>query len=224
MPRKRSSTKSRIVKAAWNLFYKKGYDGTTVEDIIALSKTSKGTFYHYFKGKEALLNSISDLFDSKYEELRSEIDPNLSAYNTLLYLNRELFHMIETSIDVNLIAFLYSSQLITKDHRSLLDENRLYFMWLREIISKAVESGEFSPDSSTDQLLKLYAMYERSMIYDWALCKGTYSLSPVQFPSSSSYARYFYSWYLTCLLLSARADFRWKGTEEQIQGIRSSSA
>lgn len=33
------------------------------------------------------------------------------------------------------------------------------------------------PDSSTDELLKLYAMYERSMIYDWALCKGTYSLS-----------------------------------------------
>ena len=125
MPRKRSSTKSRIVKAAWNLFYKKGYDKTTVEDIIALSKTSKGTFYHYFKGKEALLNSISDLFDSKYEDLQSKIDPDLSAYDTLLYLNRELFHMIETSIDVNLIAFLYSSQLVTKDHRSLLDEQRL---------------------------------------------------------------------------------------------------
>ena len=131
MPRKRSSTKSRIVKAAWNLFYKKGYDKTTVEDIIALSKTSKGTFYHYFKGKDALLNSISDLFDSKYEDLQSKIDPDLSAYDTLLYLNRELFHMIETSIDVNLIAFLYSSQLVTKDHRSLLDEQRLYFTWLR---------------------------------------------------------------------------------------------
>ena len=137
MPRKRSSTKSRIVKAAWNLFYKKGYDKTTVEDIIALSKTSKGTFYHYFKGKEALLNSISDLFDSKYEDLQSKIDPDLSAYDTLLYLNRELFHMIETSIDVNLIAFLYSSQLVTKDHRSLLDEQRLYFTWLREILEHA---------------------------------------------------------------------------------------
>lgn len=113
-------------------FYKKGYDKTTVEDIIALSKTSKGTFYHYFKGKEALLNSISDLFDSKYEDLQSKIDPDLSAYDTLLYLNRELFHMIETSIDVNLIAFLYSSQLVTKDHRSLLDEQRLYFTWLRD--------------------------------------------------------------------------------------------
>lgn len=49
MPRKRQSTKSRIVKAAWNLFFKNGYEDTTVEDIIAASKTSKGTFYHYFK-------------------------------------------------------------------------------------------------------------------------------------------------------------------------------
>jgi AcrR family transcriptional regulator len=52
LPRKRQSTKSRIIKAAWNLFYKKGYDQTTIEDIIVASKTSKGTFYHYFKGKE----------------------------------------------------------------------------------------------------------------------------------------------------------------------------
>ena len=65
MPRKRRSTKSRIVKAAWNLFYKNGYEQTTVEDIINASKTSKCTFYHYFKGKEALLNSLSYLFDQK---------------------------------------------------------------------------------------------------------------------------------------------------------------
>ena len=112
MPRKRQTTKQRIVKAAWNLFYKKGYDGTTVEDIIAASKTSKGTFYHYFKGKEALLNSLSDLFDEKYEDLISEIDPKMSAYDKLLYLNRELFYMIETSVDIKLLASLYSSQLI----------------------------------------------------------------------------------------------------------------
>ena len=87
MPRKRQSTKSRIVKAAWNLFFKNGYEDTTVEDIIAASKTSKGTFYHYFKGKEALLNSLSYLFDQKYEELYGVIDPALSAYDKLLFLN-----------------------------------------------------------------------------------------------------------------------------------------
>ena len=91
MPRKRQSTKSRIVKAAWNLFYKNGYDQTTVEDIITASKTSKGTFYHYFKGKEALLNSLSYLFDQKYEELSAVMDPSLSACDKLMFLNHELF-------------------------------------------------------------------------------------------------------------------------------------
>lgn len=178
MPRKRQSTKSRIVKAAWNLFYKNGYDHTTVEDIIAASKTSKGTFYHYFKGKEALLNSLSYLFDEKYEELAAVIDPNLSAYDKLLFLNHELFYMIETSVDIKLLAFLYSSQLITKDKKSLSDGGkRFYFKWVTEILSDGLKRGEFKNTSSAEELMNIYAMYERAMLYDWSLFKGKYSLS-----------------------------------------------
>lgn len=177
MPRKRQSTKSRIVKAAWNLFYKNGYDHTTVEDIIAASKTSKGTFYHYFKGKEALLNSLSYLFDEKYEELAAVIDPNLSSYDKLLFLNHELFYMIETSVDIRPLAFLYSSQLITKDKKSLSDSKRFYFKWVTEILSEGLERGEFKNTSSAEELMNIYAMYERAMLYDWSLFKGKYSLS-----------------------------------------------
>ena len=177
MPRKRRSTKSRIIKAAWNLFYKDGYDQTTVEDIIAASKTSKGTFYHYFKGKEALLNTLSSLLDEKYEELASSIDPNLSAREKLLYLNRELFYMVETSIDIHLLAYLYSSQLVTKDDRSLIDKDRFYFKWIKEIIIEGLHSGEFKDTSSPEELLDLYTMYERALIYDWVLLKGRHSLT-----------------------------------------------
>ncbi|MGN0403756.1 MAG: TetR/AcrR family transcriptional regulator [Bariatricus sp.] len=177
MPKKRRSTKSKIVKAAWTLFHKNGYEQTTVDEIIAASKTSKGTFYHYFKGKEALLNTLSYLFDDKYEELAGIVDPSLSAYDKLLFFNHELFYMIETTIDVNLLASLYSSQLITKDKRSLLDSDRYYFTWLTETISGAVESGEFKNTSTPQELLKIYAMYERALLYDWALCKGKYSLT-----------------------------------------------
>lgn len=177
MPKKRRSTKSRIIKAAWNLFYKNGYESTTVDEIIAASKTSKGTFYHYFKGKEALLNTLSYLFDEKYEELAGIVDPNLPAYDKLLFFNHELFYMIETSIDVNLLASLYSSQLITKDKRSLLESKRYYFTWLTETIGYAIKSGEFANTSTADELLKIYAMYERALLYDWALCKGKYSLT-----------------------------------------------
>lgn len=175
MPKKRRSTKSKIVKAAWTLFHKNGYEQTTVDEIIAASKTSKGTFYHYFKGKEALLNTLSYLFDDKYEELAGIVDPDLSAYDKLLFFNHELFYMIETTIDVNLLASLYSSQLITKDKRSLLESDRYYFTWLTDTISGAIESGEFKNTSTPQELLKIYAMYERALLYDWALCKGNYS-------------------------------------------------
>lgn len=177
MPRKRRSTKSRIVKAAWNLFYKNGYENTTVEDIIAASKTSKGTFYHYFKGKESLLNSLSSLFDGKYEELAAVIDPALSTYDKLLFLNHELFYMIETSVDINLLASLYSSQLITRDKRSLVDQKRFYYEWILELITDGLTSGEFKDTSTAKELMNLYAMYERALLYDWALFKGRYSLT-----------------------------------------------
>lgn len=177
MPRKRQSTKSRIIKAAWNLFYKKGYDQTTIEDIIVASKTSKGTFYHYFKGKEALLNSLSDLFDEKYEELAANINPTLSSYDKLLYLNHELFHMIETSVNIDLLAYLYSSQLITKDKVSLSDTKRFYYTWTTEIIADGLKNGEFNPTKTAEELMHFYALYERALLYDWALFRGEFSLT-----------------------------------------------
>lgn len=177
MARKRQSPKSRIVKSAWNLFYKNGYEGTTINDIITASKTSKGTFYHYFKGKDALLNTLAYLLDDKYEELTATMDPNLSACDKLLFLNHELFYMIETSIDIRLLALLYSSQLTTKDTKSLLDKDRYYFTLITQIINDGRNCREFPESSSTADLVKLYTMYERSLLYDWALCKGDYSLT-----------------------------------------------
>lgn len=177
MPRKRQTTKSRIVKAAWTLFYKKGYDQTTVEDIINLSKTSKGTFYHYFKGKEALLNTLSDLFDEKYEDLAADMNPDLSCYDKLLYLNHELFRMIETSVNIELLASLYSSQLITKDKISLADTKRFYFKWTTDILTEGIEKGEFNNTCTATELMHIYAMYERALLYDWALYKGVFSLT-----------------------------------------------
>ena len=67
----------------------------------------------------------------------------MSAYDKMLFLNHELFYMIETSVDINLLAFLYSSQLTTKDKKSLSDNKRFYFRWISEIIDEALENGEF---------------------------------------------------------------------------------
>jgi AcrR family transcriptional regulator len=50
-----AATLDRIVKAADELFASKGYDATTVDDIVTAAGSSKGSFYHRFADKQALL-------------------------------------------------------------------------------------------------------------------------------------------------------------------------
>lgn len=177
------NTKGKIVAAAWKLFYKQGYDDTTVEEIIEESQTSRGSFYHYFKGKDSLLSSLSYLFDEKYKEL--DIDENLSSFEKLMFLNQELFDMIDSSISVELLARLYSSQLVTQGEKHLLDHSRVYYKLLRGIVSEGYKNGEFKEEFSVSEIVKIYAALERSFLYEWCLAGGEYSLksySKVHFP------------------------------------------
>lgn len=104
MPKKNTrNTRGRIISAAWKLFYENGYEETTIEDILFESGTSRGSFYHYFEGKGALLGTLAYVFDEKYEELESELDPRLGAVEKLIWLNHELFLMIEDSISLDLL-------------------------------------------------------------------------------------------------------------------------
>lgn len=170
------NTKGRIVQAAWQLFYRQGYDNTTVEEIISASGTSRGSFYHYFEGKDALLSTVSVLFDEKYEELITEMDPDMNSFDQLMYLNRELFSMIENSVSLDLLAQLYSSQLVTQGDRHLLDHNRTYYKVIRQIVIRGQERGQLRSDFTVNEIVKVYALVERALIYDWCLSGGDYSL------------------------------------------------
>lgn len=171
-----NTTKSRIVSAAWQLFYEYGYDNTTVDDIIERSNTSKGSFYHYFESKDALLGSLSYLFDEKYEEIMDTIDPNLNPIDKLIYMNKELFLMIENTVSVTILSQLFSSQLLTKGERHLLEPDRTYYKLLRQITVEGQKAGLFREDLSINDITKAYAMFERGLMYDWCLCNGNYSL------------------------------------------------
>jgi len=176
MKKNNRNTKGKIVSAAWKLFYEQGYDNTTVEEIVEESGTSRGSFYHYFEGKDALLSSLSYLFDDKYEALKeplTQIDP---AFQKLIFLNQELFGMIENQIALDLLTRMYSTQLVTKGEKHVLDYNRVYYKLLRQIAKEGQEKGELRDDISVNEIVKLYAMCERGLLYDWCLCNGDYSL------------------------------------------------
>ena len=136
-------TKSKIVSAAWKLFYEQGYEDTTIEEIIEESGTSKGSFYHYFEGKDALLGSLAYMMDEKYEELEP--------------------------INMELLTRLYSTQLTTHGDRPLLDHGRTYYKLLRKIITRGQEQGTLRADMRVNELVRYYAMCERALLYEWCL-------------------------------------------------------
>lgn len=174
--KEKSGTRGRIIEAAWHLFYEQGYEDTTIEEIIELSQTSKGSFYHYFEGKDALLRTLSYIFDEKYNQLMQTLSPDIDRFECLLYLNRELFTMVENSVPRDLLERLYSSQLITRGERHLLDQDRVYYRLLRRIVSEGQERHEIRGDVTVNEVVHAYAMLERALIYDWCICGGDYSL------------------------------------------------
>lgn len=168
--------KSKIVSAAWQLFYEKGYNGTTVDDIIELSGTSKGSFYYYFSTKDELLNTLSMILDDYYEELERELDPQMNSFSKLLYLNDKAHSMMEEKISIDLITSLYSTQLVAQGNRHLLDQNRNYYKLITKVVEEGQKRGQIRSDVSVSEITKYYAMCERALVTDWCLNKGEYSL------------------------------------------------
>ena len=177
MKKSQNNTKGKIVSAAWRLFYEQGYDRTTVDDIVEASGTSKGSFYHYFESKEALPASLSYLFDEKYEELTEEMDPAMGVIEKLVYINQELFLMIENTVSIDILSRLFASQLVSGSERSLMDPTRTYYKLLRQIVIEGQQQGIFREEFTTLDVSRAYAVFERGLMYDWCISGGNYSLA-----------------------------------------------
>ena len=56
------TTRESLIHAAAHLFHERGYNATSVQDIVSAAGVPKGTFYNYFDSKEALAIAVSDVF------------------------------------------------------------------------------------------------------------------------------------------------------------------
>lgn len=172
-----NSTKNKISSVAWKLFYEQGYEATTVDQIINECKISKGNFYHYFSAKDELLNTLSDIFDEEYTKVINTLDINMNSFDKLIATSKHLFRFIEENVPVDLLSMLYSSQIIKKGKKHLLDQQRVYYKVLQQIISEGQSRNQIKNDKSFLELSKIYAMQERAILYDWCICQGNYPLS-----------------------------------------------
>ena len=79
--------KQEILHAAELLFCRKGYGQTSVQDILDQLQTSKGSFYHHFISKEALLETMcANRAEKSYEMASSEAEMQQSITGKLDFL------------------------------------------------------------------------------------------------------------------------------------------
>jgi AcrR family transcriptional regulator len=93
--------KNEILDIALALFYEKGYEKTTIEDILTRTGISKGTFYYYFEAKEDVLKVLAWREAEKKLELTRKIveAEGRSALDKLNQIISESQHLNLTDIE-----------------------------------------------------------------------------------------------------------------------------
>lgn len=102
------------------------------------------------------------------------MNPGMSYYEKLIYLNKELFSMIETQVPFHLVEHIYVG--MPEERRELLNKQRFYYHLIPQMIREGQRAGEFRQDENADSLAETYASLERGLIYDWCVKGGKESL------------------------------------------------
>lgn len=146
--RKGDEKRQEMLAVAEKLFCTKGYEATSIQDMLDVLHTSKGGFYHYFSSKEAVLQTLCRMHAQKAKQqvealLAGQMD-NIQRLNTLLYgflpLRRE-----ETSFMNMLLPLLEKREeraLCVCYQEALIEA---FLPTLNQIISDACDHDQFHP-------------------------------------------------------------------------------
>ena len=134
-------TVERILDAAQKLFLEKGYDHTTIQDIVdELGDLTKGAVYHHFKSKEEIMDAVGDgmfLTNNPFEAVRNRSDLNgLEKLREAIRINQT----DDSRTDLNI-----QSMPIYKDPRLLMEmidsNRRILTPYFQELLEEGNRDG-----------------------------------------------------------------------------------
>lgn len=83
---KKDVRKKELIRIAYDLFITKGYENTSVDEIIAQAGIAKGTYYYHFESKEQILEEVINMMiDAGVERAEKVIESKLKLEEKLVY-------------------------------------------------------------------------------------------------------------------------------------------
>lgn len=89
---KAANTRLTILNKAFELIYSKGYQTTSIDDIIATTQVTKGAFYYHFKTKDEMGIAIIEeilkpvMLENFIKPIENSVNPIEDLYNMISYL------------------------------------------------------------------------------------------------------------------------------------------
>lgn len=140
-------TKREIINVSRELFYSKGFSKTSIQNIIDNAGIAKGTFYHYFKSKEDLLNQLTEeQVEELYQQLYKIVDSDLSAiekFNTI-FQSASSWKSENISIMKVLVSTVMSDSNLALRHLMLKHTISKMTPVYKSIIDQGVNEGDFT--------------------------------------------------------------------------------
>ncbi|HBU13031.1 MAG TPA: TetR/AcrR family transcriptional regulator [Clostridiales bacterium] len=139
-------TVDKILDVSKRLFIEKGFDNTTIQDIVdELGGLTKGAIYHHFKSKEEIMKALGDkmFFDNNpFEAVKGRADLNgLQKIRMMLSLNRA--DAARNKLNIQAIPILENPRILA----AAIEANRkvLTPLWF-ELIDEGTKDGSIQTE------------------------------------------------------------------------------
>ncbi|SCL33812.1 transcriptional regulator, TetR family [Micromonospora rhizosphaerae] len=145
----RGSARQRIVAAATELFARRGYGATSVQEIVAAAEVTKGALYHWFGSKSELLTSIyRELLAEQTQRLREIADGDAPVEERL---HAAALDVVEHTAEhlAELTVWAKSAHLLDDEHaEATRRERRRYHDLFCDLVREGQQSGVVRTDVS----------------------------------------------------------------------------
>ena len=154
--------KQTIIHESMKLFSLNGFLGTTIDDILSASNSSKGGFYNHFKSKEDLFLNVLDEArkiwrDRNLRGLSQSQDPLINIKRLLVNFRDEYLKNSD-SFPGGCIFIILMVELKNKSPH-LFKEIKKGFVGLKNLIKRyleeAKESGQLKNGANTDEMSEI---------------------------------------------------------------------
>lgn len=159
--------KQQILNAAYELFINKGYNSSSIQDILDEANVSKGTFYNYFGSKAECLMAIMDSIGSEIRQRRMAAAVGKQA-NDPEVLAEQLFIRIKLNLEKNLFS-LYESIFYSQEPELKSFSIKQYSLEMEWISSRIIDVfGKEAAPYALENAAFVHG-YVQQLIHIWRL-------------------------------------------------------